>query len=89
MRQHSHQQVLHSPPETTADISTLDEFAFLSIWLYRSLEDGTFDYAHFELEFQALIGNTNLDVLAAAVFFGLIPASALNSSLWWVFLFGE
>ena len=70
------------------DIRTLEEFAFLSIWLYRSLEDGAFDYVHYEIQPQALIGNTNFDVLAADMFIGLIPASAINSSLAWVLLLG-
>ena len=68
----------------TTEISTLDEFVEISIWLYSGLEAGVFDFAHYSLLFEVLLENADDGVVVAAFFSGILTPEGPNPALAWV-----
>lgn len=55
-----------------SEISTLEEFAEISIWLYKGAESGKFSYAHYVQLYEELIENAGDGLVVAAFFSGVL-----------------
>lgn len=67
-----------TPPESPlgvvipTDITTLEQWVRVSIWLYSGLIDGKYDFAHYQLLREKAVQNLDDAALVGALFLGLI-----------------
>lgn len=58
----------------TSVITTLQEFERVSIWIYKGLENGQYDYAHYVQLYELLLNSASDGVIVAGFLFGLLGA---------------
>lgn len=66
------------------DITTLEEFFRVSIWLYSGLVQGNYDFSHYQLLKQTMLENSEDGLLVAAIFFGLLGFGPNSAPILWV-----
>ncbi|MCZ6662536.1 MAG: hypothetical protein O6951_06380 [Actinobacteria bacterium] len=66
------------------DITTLEEFFHVSIWLYSGLVDGMYSFSHYQLLKQTMLENSENGVLVAAILFGLLGFGPNGAPILWV-----
>lgn len=54
------------------DITTLEEWARISIWIYSGFHNGVYDFAHYQILREQIVENSSDGVIVAALFTGLL-----------------
>lgn len=66
------------------DITTLEEFVRVSIWRYSGLEQGNYNFSHYQLLKQTMLENSDVGLLVAAIFFRLLGFLPNGAPILWV-----